>query len=85
MLLVLLFALFLIGSAVLVGQVFFTMLGSDVMPFTCPRCHDGGDEDLAGDHVPWYRTYRNGTVRCRACGTGFKEHPNGTLVEDRDP
>ena len=84
MLLALLFTLFLIGTAVLVGQIFLTMLGSDVMPFSCPRCHNSGDEDLAGEHVAWYQRYRGGRARCRACGTWFKEHPNGMLVEDRD-
>ena len=80
MLLWLLFVAFLIGTAVLVGMILFD---TDQMPWLCPRCGSGSDEDVAGQHLHWYRSIRGG-YRCRTCGTAFKEHPNGTLVEDRD-
>ncbi len=76
--------LFIVGTVVLAVLVFFGMLGTDAMPLSCPRCHSGGDEDIAGQHRTWYVRYR-GRTRCRSCHTWFKEHPNGTLVEDRDP
>ena len=72
-----------IGAIVLALLIFFGMRGSDSMPWRCPRCQMGGDENAAGEHRPWYARYRGG-VRCRTCGTWFKEHPNGSLVEDRD-
>jgi hypothetical protein len=78
----LLMILFIVGSVVMAAVIFFGMLDTDVMPLSCPSCYDGGDEDLAGTHRPWYR--RNpGGVHCRTCHTAFREHPNGSLVEDR--
>jgi hypothetical protein len=80
----LLAALFIIGAIVAFALVFFGMLGTDAMPFACPRCHaPGDDEDIAGTSRPWYALHGS-TVRCRTCHTWFKEHPNGSLVEDRD-
>jgi hypothetical protein len=75
--------LFMVGAIVTGVLIFFGMLGSEPMPFSCPRCAYGGDEDLAGRSRSWYVVSRE-RVRCRSCYTWFKEHPNGMLVEDRD-
>jgi hypothetical protein len=75
------FVLFVIGTVVLVVKIFFS--NDDPLPWLCPRCGSGGDEDAAGMSRTWYATTRTG-YRCRTCGTYFKEHPNGTVVEDRD-
>lgn len=79
----LLTVLFIVGALVMAAVIFFGMLDDQVMPWSCPRCHAGSDEDIAGSHRPWY-VVRGRGVRCRTCHTSFKEHPNGTLVEDHD-
>jgi hypothetical protein len=63
-------------------MVFFGTVHAEAMPWSCPACYRGSDEDLAGQWIPWYDSSKYG-VRCRWCGTRFKEHPDGTLVEDR--
>jgi hypothetical protein len=75
--------LFIIGTIVMAVLFISKMLGPDTMPFSCPRCSFGGDDNIAGQIRPWYATHRT-RVRCRSCRTYFKEHPNGQLVEDRD-
>lgn len=74
--------LFFLGAVLLAYLVVREMIGTDVMPLSCAHCHFGGDDDLAGQHQPWYSAHGD-HVSCRRCGTQFKEHPNGTLVEDR--
>lgn len=74
--------LFLIAAIVMGAIVFFDMLGTDAMPLACPSCYYDGDEDLGGTHRPWYSRGAGG-VHCRTCHTAFREHPNGSLVEDR--
>jgi hypothetical protein len=71
--------LFIIASAIVVAMVLFDSMDETVMPFACPACHhDAG-------RLPWYRTVdREGRVRCANCGAMFKEHPDGSLVRDRD-
>jgi hypothetical protein len=75
--------LFIIGSFVMIARIFFGMIDVDLMPFSCPKCYDGGDESLIGTSLPWYRREGNGIVSCRTCHSVFREHPNGSLVEDR--
>jgi hypothetical protein len=72
-----------IGAIVTALLIFFGMLGSDAMPWRCPRCQIGGDDDATGRTRRWYVRYGD-RVCCRTCRTWFKEHPNGSLVEDRD-
>jgi len=73
--------LFIVGSIVLSYLVIRELIGTEVMPLSCAHCHFGGDEDIAGQPRRWY-TDHGDHVNCRHCGTRFKEHPNGTLVED---
>jgi hypothetical protein len=59
----------------------------DAMPGRCPRC--GRGDVVSGEGPPvsytrWYETGPIGHFRCRFCQTGFKIHPNGTLVDDRE-
>jgi hypothetical protein len=74
---------FIVASFVMLARIFFGMLDIDMMPFSCPKCYDGGDESVIGSHKPWYHRDGNGIVYCRACHSVFREHPNGSLVEDR--
>lgn len=74
--------LFFVGAFVMAAIIYFGMLDTHAMPFSCPSCYYDGDEDLAGEHRPWYRA-REGRVLCRSCHAAFREHPNGSLVEDR--
>ncbi len=76
--------LFIVGTVVMIAVIFFDMLGSQAMPWACPRCHFDGDEDIAGNPHAWYRVEASDKVKCRSCKTWFKEHPNGSLVEDHD-
>ncbi len=78
----LLVILFFVASIAMGAIIFFGMLDTDAMPLSCPSCYDGGDEDLGGTHRPWY-SRGAGVVHCRTCHTVFREHPNGSLVEDR--
>lgn len=75
--------LFIIGSIVMLAVIYFGMLDTDLMPLACPCCYRGNDSNLFGTWRPWYRRGAGGTVYCFWCHTAFKEHPNGTLVEDR--
>ena len=63
--------------------VLLGMLGSDARPWRCPRC-GAGSEERAGTFQPWYHNRGGGRLSCRVCGTEFREHPNGSLVEARD-
>jgi hypothetical protein len=74
--------LFILAAILLFAMVYFGTLDAHVMPWTCPSCSHAGDENLAGELRHWY-TAKGDRVRCRQCGTYFKEHPNGSLVEDR--
>jgi hypothetical protein len=76
--------LFFLGAALLAWLIFRDMTGTDVMPLSCASCHFGGDDDLGGSRRPWYVDEQGDHVHCRRCGARFREHPNGTLVEDRD-
>jgi hypothetical protein len=78
------FVLFVIGTVVLVVLMFLSTLHERVMPWACPRCHVGNDTDLLERARRWYDRLTDGRVQCRHCYTVFKEHPNGSLVEDRD-
>lgn len=75
--------LFIVGSAIMALRIYFGMLDVDLMPFSCPKCYHGSDESLLGGSHPWYDRGKNGFVYCRWCHTIFREHPNGSLVEDR--
>jgi hypothetical protein len=74
---------FIVGSFIMIARIFFGMLDVDLMPLSCPKCYDGGDSSLIGASTPWYARGRNGYVYCRTCHSIFREHANGTLVEDR--
>lgn len=74
---------FYIASIIMILVVTIGMMDEHVMPFGCPVCYSDGDRDLAGELDPWWRR-RHDRVYCRMCKTRFKEHPNGSLVIDRD-
>ncbi len=76
--------LFILVIGIVVLVVLGGMIGSDMMPFACPACFWGGDRSLADEPRPWYARAGSDRVRCRNCGKHFKEHPDGSLVEDRD-
>lgn len=79
-----LLVLFIIGTVVLVVRILVWSLDARVMPLSCPRCHSGMDTDIVDASRNWYVVLSDKRVRCRHCHTQFKEHPNGSLVEDRD-
>lgn len=82
----LLVALFILGTLVILWRIISWVLESSVlMPLSCPSCHEGMDTDVFDEPRAWFITLSDERVMCRHCGTQFKEHPNGTLVEDRDP
>jgi hypothetical protein len=75
---------FLVGSAIMVLRIYFGMLDIDLLPFSCPKCYHGHESSIGfGGSTPWYERGRNGFVYCRWCHAIFREHPNGSLVEDR--
>jgi hypothetical protein len=78
--------LFIIGIVVMVVALARDSLGTQV-PWSCPRC-GAKDQDISNGpvsaYVRWYRSTASGRLRCRHCLTAFKDHPNGTLVEDRE-
>ncbi len=70
----------LVVVGIIVLLLLLDMLPDDQhMPSACPKCANG---DSNGSR--WFRPVRKGVVRCRACDVVFKEHPNGSLVEDKD-
>lgn len=81
--------LFILGTLVLLLLMARDSLG-DQLPSRCPRC-GAPDEDVSvrksgiAVYSRWYRERGDKGLQCRHCGTRFKDHPNGTLVEDRDP
>ena len=82
--------LYIVIAVALFVAVAWSMTPADVMPSSCPSCMNGARRDLFEEDtlVPllrdaWYRRNSDGSVRCWACGKRFREHPNGTLVEDR--
>jgi hypothetical protein len=78
--------LFILGTAWIVWRMFFESLG-DQLPGACPRCGKTDDaitaSGVAGGYIRWYRQTPGQRLQCRVCLTKFKNHPNGTLVEDR--
>src|SRR5262245_13273253 len=78
---------FIIGTAILLFSMFFDSLG-DQMPGSCPRCGAPDTELNPGvavaGYVRWYLEFSVGRCRCRHCQTVFRNHPNGSLVEDHD-
>jgi hypothetical protein len=80
----LLVILFYVGAVVMAAVIIFGMMDTHMMPLACPHCYHGSDENIAGEHRPWFERHREDRARCRWCGTWFHEHPNGSLVEDRD-
>ena len=79
----LLTVIFIIGSFIMLARITLGMLDVDLMPFSCPKCYDGGDQSLIGTSTPWYKSAGKGLVYCRTCYSIFREHANGTLVEDK--
>lgn len=74
---------FFVAAILTALTIYFGMLDAHVMPWSCPACYHGADEDIVGEYRHWYEAYRS-YVRCRWCGTRFKEHPDGSLVQERD-
>ncbi len=76
-------------AVVLYLAVFASMTGTDTMPAACPACMNYGRFVQIYDDAPlpsnetWYVRIDAAHVRCSTCGKHFREHPNGTLVEDR--
>lgn len=79
----LLLVLFVVGLVVAVVRIFGENVSASVMPWSCPHCAYGGRETIDG-YVTWWSHVERGRLRCLECGTIYKEHPNGALVEDRD-
>jgi hypothetical protein len=52
---------------------------AEVMPGSCPGCHQSVQPPAR-----WYGVLPDHRISCRYCGRRYKEHPNGTIVEDRD-
>jgi hypothetical protein len=75
--------LFVLGAAWLLLQLVTEVVGPGSMPLACPRCHYGGSSSFGGVASSWHIPIRGSVVKCRACHTHFREHPNGSLVEDR--
>jgi hypothetical protein len=78
--------LFVIVTAVLLMAMFAESLG-DHKPSACPPCGSPDREIGAGGPLVAYdRWYRpaGARFRCRDCQTYFKNHPNGTFVENRE-
>ena len=70
----------LVVVGIVVLLLLLDMLPDDAhMPSACPKC-GAGNQDA---HRRWFIPVRKGAVRCRACEVLFKEHPNGSLVEDK--
>jgi hypothetical protein len=76
--------LFIIAAIVMAGFVFFGMADTELMPWSCPSCYHGADNNIAGQFRHWYVAHSDGSVRCRWCNARFREHPNGSLVPDRN-
>lgn len=74
--------LLILGAIAVVLLVVLGMVDSNVMPLACPKCYAGPDEDIFDRPRSWYEVARSGRVRCRTCHRWFKEHPDGSLVED---
>lgn len=75
--------LFLLAAIAVFLMIGLSMMDDRVLPWTCPSCFAGWDDDLLGRYRPWWEARRGDRVRCRTCGSRFRESPNGTLVEDR--
>lgn len=76
--------LFVIALAIFGVMFAAEFITTDSMPFTCPACFYGGDRDLADQARAWFTKLSAERVRCRHCGKTFREHANGSLVEERD-
>jgi YD repeat-containing protein len=70
-----------LGLLFLVGLLVADYFEAGHLPFSCPVCAHGGDENLAGQHQHWYVWIDNERLRCRHCNQIFKEHPSGALVK----
>jgi hypothetical protein len=77
--------LFIIVATLVFLWMVLSMVDEGTMPLTCPACYWGGDEDTLGQHLAWFVEIGRGRAECRWCGRRFKNSPNATLVEDRDP
>lgn len=64
-------------------------------PLSCPACGRRDDEEIRpwvarsryDEHrrpASWCERLGDGRRRCRMCRTTFREHPDGTLVQDRE-
>jgi len=76
--------LFIAAAIIVFLMIALSMFDDRVMPWACPSCFEGSDEDALGQRRTWYLAHRDGRVRCRWCRERFKEHPNGSLVRDHD-
>ena len=72
-----------LAAVAVVALVMFGMLDPGMMPLSCPKCFSGGSDDVMDQHQSWYASHKAGRVYCRSCHTWFREHPDGSLVEDR--
>jgi len=77
-------ALFIIATIIVGLVIAIGIMGDMVVPWTCPACFRGSDEDFFGRYQPWYVVERGGRVRCRECGARFEERADGTLGPVRD-
>lgn len=75
--------LFILAGIAVALMIFMSMTDAHLLPWSCPSCYHGIDENIAGESRHWSTNAGPGRVRCRWCGTYFKEHPDGSLVEDR--
>ena len=61
---------------------------SDSLPSRCPRCGKSDEQigvglGAAEPQLRWYSKGATDKYTCRVCLTVFKNHPNGSFVEDR--
>jgi hypothetical protein len=82
---------FIVGTIVMLWRMASDTIAETIsdtlpMPFRCPVCGRGeieGGSPILPTRRPWYITLEAGRVCCRHCDGAFREHPNGTLVEDK--
>jgi hypothetical protein len=75
--------IFILAAILLMALIYFGTMDVQEMPWMCPGCSHSGDRDILDEPRRWYQWLSRDRVRCRHCGTCFKEHPNGSLVEER--
>lgn len=74
--------LFIIVTVLVTLMIAVSMSSDGDLPWTCPGCYTGWDQDAYGQYEPWHVSIGTGCVQCRWCGRQYKQGPNGTLVKE---